>query len=121
MAGRDPAKKNSAAKSRERYAANRERIKALSRERMRRNRNDIRIWILRHLKTHPCVDCGETNPVVLEFDHVRGEKDFHIGKASTYNISLRRLQAEIDKCEVRCANCHRKKTYAQAGYTHKDT
>lgn len=88
---------------------------------MRRNRNIIRAFILDYLRTHPCVDCGETDPVVLEFDHVRGEKHFSIGKASTHNIGLGRLQDEMTKCDVRCANCHRRRTYTSLGYTHKDT
>jgi hypothetical protein len=76
---------------------------------------------LEHLKAHPCVDCGETDPVVLEFDHVRGEKHFNIGEAVRRNTSLARLEVEIAKCEIRCANCHRKKTYITFGYTNKDT
>jgi hypothetical protein len=76
---------------------------------------------LEYLKAHPCVDCGETNPVVLEFDHVRGKKEFNISKASAKNIGICRLQGEVAKCDVRCANCHRKKTYIHAGYTHKDS
>lgn len=121
MAGWDPAKEKARNRARQQYAANRERKKAQSRDRMRRNRSTIRAFILDYLKTHPCVDCGETNPVVLEFDHVRGEKYFNIGRASTHNISLPRLEAEMAKCDVRCANCHRKRTYIEAGYTHKDT
>lgn len=120
MAGRDPTKEKARKRSRQRYAANRERLRAQACTRVRHNRTRIRAFILEHLKAHPCVDCGETDPVVLEFDHVRGEKEFHIAKASTHNISLARLEAEIAKCDVRCANCHRKKTYTSFGYTHKD-
>jgi hypothetical protein len=57
-----------------------------------------------------CVDCGyDEDPVALDFDHVRGEKSFTIGKASTA-VSLDRLLDEVDKCDVRCANCHRIRT-----------
>ena len=29
--------------------------------------------VFEYYKTHPCIDCGETDPIVLELDHVRGE------------------------------------------------
>lgn len=59
------------------------------------------------LKNSSCIDCGNNDPRVLEFDHVRGEKLGHIshGIRSAWNIS--KLQAEIEKCEIRCCNCHR--------------
>jgi hypothetical protein len=73
-----------------------------------RERNRIRV--LDYLKTHPCVDCGEKDAVVLEFDHVRGVKLGDVSVLTRSAISWRRISAEIEKCEVRCANCHRSKT-----------
>lgn len=67
-----------------------------------------------HLLTHPCVDCGETDPVVLEFDHVRGEKEFNISRMMI-DYSAGAILAEVAKCEVRCANCHRRATYERCG------
>jgi hypothetical protein len=72
------------------------------------------LFLLEHLGTHSCVDCGESDPIVLDFDHVRGEKLYDVSSMASY--SLETLQAEIDKCEVRCANCHRRKTARQFGY-----
>ena len=67
-----------------------------------------------YLSTHPCIDCGETDSVVLEFDHVRGEKRFNIADSVKLSYGVKRVQQEIDKCEVRCANCHRRKTQMEA-------
>lgn len=64
-----------------------------------------------YLSDHPCVDCGEIDPVVLDFDHVRGEKKFNISDGM--RCSIERISQEIEKCEVRCANCHRRITYAR--------
>lgn len=69
---------------------------------------------------HPCIDCGETNPIILEFDHVTGDKQFNISNVAREGYGMKRLKDEIAKCEVRCANCHRKKTYERSGWTHKD-
>lgn len=62
-----------------------------------------------HLKTHPCVDCAETDIVVLEYDHIRGKKDKDVA-AMLGGSSWPTIQKEIAKCVVRCANCHRRKT-----------
>jgi hypothetical protein len=63
-----------------------------------------------YLSTHPCLDCGQTDIRVLEFDHVRGDKILDIAKLLDRAISWSTIEAEIAKCEVRCANCHRRKT-----------
>jgi hypothetical protein len=67
-------------------------------------------YVRQHLLTHPCVDCGEHDPVVLEFDHVTGQKVRDVGSMARAGWNLAAIQAEIAKCEVRCANCHRRIT-----------
>jgi hypothetical protein len=63
--------------------------------------------------TAGCVDCGyRDNPVALDFDHVRGEKLFSIGQRF-HVMSDEKILDEIAKCEVRCANCHRIKTWLE--------
>jgi hypothetical protein len=73
-----------------------------------------REFVWQYLENHPCVDCGETDFRVLEFDHVRGKKVMGVTRAVRYSMDV--LTTEIEKCEVRCANCHRKKTYVQLGW-----
>lgn len=98
-----------AAYDRARYATIDKARKVQNMERTR-DRNRAHVW--QYLLDNPCVDCGETDPVVLEFDHLR-DKEHHISYLIT-NSSVRVLQDEIDKCEVRCANCHRRITYKRA-------
>ena len=82
----------------------------------------IKRLILEHLKANPCVDCPENDPIVLEFDHRNGEeKLFCIGEAASKKIGVKKLMVEIAKCDVRCANCHRRKTYRERGFTNKDS
>ncbi len=47
---------------------------------------------------------------MLEFDHVRGEKIRALADMAWRGFGIERIEAEIAKCEVRCANCHRRKT-----------
>lgn len=68
---------------------------------------DNRRKLAEHLSSHPCVDCGETDIRVLDFDHVRGKKSGEISRMMTIGCSWSTIKAEIAKCEVRCANCHR--------------
>jgi hypothetical protein len=68
-----------------------------------------REWLLEYLTLHPCVDCGESDPRCLDFDHVRGKKVRAIS-VMVGNYSWEKIEKEIAKCDVRCANCHRKRT-----------
>jgi hypothetical protein len=70
---------------------------------------------MEYLQSHPCVDCGLLDPVVMEFDHVRGVKLGNVTKMMYQKKRLDLVVAEIAKCEVRCANCHRRKTSRDNG------
>lgn len=63
-----------------------------------------------YLAEHPCIDCGETDIVVLQFDHVRGHKRDNVSSLARSGHPLEVIKTEIDKCEIRCANCHVRKT-----------
>lgn len=69
-----------------------------------------RAFVLDYLKKHPCVDCGFDKPAALDFDHVRGKKRNIVSALVNTGYSVKTIRAEIAKCDVRCANCHRLKT-----------
>lgn len=80
-------------------------------ERNKARREELRNVIAAHLASHPCVDCGLADPIVLEFDHRPGQaKHFNISESPRSCVAIATLKAEIDKCDVRCANCHRRQT-----------
>lgn len=70
-----------------------------------------RRYVWKYLSAHPCVDCGEADPVVLEFDHVGGGKEAAVARMVSDGRPLEAILREISKCEVRCANCHRRRHY----------
>lgn len=75
--------------------------------------------VVKYLMEHPCVDCGEKDPIVLQFDHVRGSKKDNIAHMISGGYAWKTIKSEIDKCEVRCANCHTRKTAKQFGWKYK--
>ena len=113
----DPIKQREA--SRRHYAKHRDKVIASAKKYSKIARDRTRAFINNYLKTNPCVDCGETDIIVLEFDHIR-DKDFNLSDAARNGVGIKKLKDEIAKCEVRCANCHRKKTYERGGWANKD-
>src|SRR5713101_3507910 len=84
-----------------------ENITRTTKKRNQRISEDNRTKLFAYLSQHPCVDCGETDAHVLEFDHVKGKKSNNISKMVMDGYSWSTIETEIAKCEVRCANCHR--------------
>lgn len=84
-----------------------ERIMRSQMRRAQRNQADS----IAYLQEHPCVDCSCEDILVLEYDHVRGDKHAELWKLISKGSSLARLHAERAKCEIRCANCHRRKSH----------
>lgn len=72
-----------------------------------------------YLNTHSCVDCGESDVIVLELDHIKGKKKGEVGVLAVQGYSWGTVAREIEKCEVRCANCRRRKTAKERGWDKK--
>jgi hypothetical protein len=78
--------------------------------RNKKRKYENRIWVLNYLKDHPCIDCGEPDPLVPQFDHISGIKEYNISYMISCGYALNALKKEIEKCSIRCANCHMRKT-----------
>lgn len=79
----------------------------------------------KYLQSHPCVDCGEADIEVLEFDHILLSREDEIQidprHRSPLQIIRRAGVAEgmrviTEECEVRCCNCHSRRTKEQLGH-----
>lgn len=84
--------------------------------RVRRNRE----FIKNYLETHPCVDCGDTDWWALEFDHKDGSDKTKEVSTLILEAGIERIQKEINKCDVRCVKCHRKRTIFQFNWWHTE-
>lgn len=76
-------------------------------------RDRKRRFVFAHRAIGACTDCGHDDPRVLEFDH-RGDKTAGVMTLANANASLKRIRAEIAKCDLRCGNCHRIRTAVAA-------
>jgi len=86
----------------EKYTNDKTRLNAKLRMRQKR-------LLLNRYKMAPCTDCHiQYNPWVMEFDHLR-DKKYIVSHMTNYKIA--RLEAEIAKCELVCANCHKERTH----------
>jgi len=90
------------------YSKNKEKVKIKSSISNKSIRLINRTFIFDYLMKNPCVVCGETDPVVLEFDHLKNKK-IEVAKLIN-NSSIKKITEEINKCQVLCSNCHKRKT-----------
>ncbi len=82
----------------------------------KRHRIKVRGRLLEFLSDKNCLDCAEDDPIVLEFDHRDQRTKFKsIYQMLSGHYSWESVLKEICKCDIRCANCHRRKTYHQLG------
>lgn len=73
-------------------------------------RQEERKTFINSFKDAPCKDCGQKFPTYcMDFDHVRGEKKDNIANMKS-NRTFKRIQEEIEKCDLVCAICHRIRT-----------
>lgn len=75
-----------------------------------------RRFVAAYLATHHCIDCGEGDPRVLDFDHL-GQKSALVSALAAWGAPQPRLEAEIARCAIRCANCHGRITARRAGWS----
>jgi hypothetical protein len=97
---------------RKHYAKNKERYI----EQAKAKKIELRKYV-RNKKNNPCMDCGIKYPYyVMQFDHVRGEKFKELSKLISHG-SQKRIDEELDKCDLVCANCHAIRTWKRNNLT----
>lgn len=97
------------------YYRNNKGVREKAIARAKESKREAQTFVLDYLSTHPCVDCGEGRPACLDFDHLR-DKECNVSYLVAHGYGVEKVKREIEKCEVRCANCHRIKTAKDFGW-----
>ena len=106
-------KKSQAESSRKHYLIHR--AERIADKKARKKRNHA--FVQEYKKSHPCVRCGEAEPCCLDFHHINPEEKFRIiGGMADRGFSIVKIVAEIAKCEMLCANCHRRFHYGPVAH-----
>lgn len=78
-------------------------------------RNQQFVWD--YLKNNPCIECGEKDPIVLQFHHLDETTKFKdVSTLILEKYGIETIKKEIEKCQVLCSHCHIRKTAAQFGW-----
>jgi hypothetical protein len=99
-----------ARRARDDYQENSDRYKSAAKRRVADLRERVN-----QIKSVPCADCGgRFDPVCMDFDHLpEYEKVADIASMFRRKFAWSKIEAEIAKCDVVCANCHRLRTKAR--------
>ena len=86
------------------------RYKKVARKRQREKRWALREWLNTNILANvECERCGEDHPACLDFHHINpAEKVGNVGIMLMRKFNIEKVFEEIGKCQVLCANCHRK-------------
>lgn len=94
------------------YENNKELQNKRARESTKRARHKKREYVYGILLNSKCSVCSETDPIVLQFDHL--DPSSKVDRVSKMIFStkykIEDIKREIDKCQILCANCHARKT-----------
>ncbi len=75
-------------------------------------KEELRIWFRNYKSNLSCAVCNESHPACIDFHHKQpSKKDKEVSKLVSSGASKKRILNEISKCQVLCANCHRKLHY----------
>lgn len=91
----------------------------LQRANLRREtlKEEFRTNMLAYLSNKSCLVCKESDIRVLEFDHLDPtKKKFSISQAVKLGFTWSQVMAEVEKCQILCSNCHKKRTAEQYGW-----
>lgn len=93
------------------YAANKDTYRETAKKHRDETRRKNRDYVRKLKESAPCTDCRQKYPYyVMQFDHL-GDKERNV--ADMMQFPRARLEAEIQKCEIVCANCHAVRTYTR--------
>ncbi|MFB6080418.1 MAG: hypothetical protein ABEJ81_05415 [Haloferacaceae archaeon] len=71
----------------------------------------LRAWTYAYKGDRGCQRCGETDPIRLQFHHVTDDTRMGVGAMIAYSYPADDVLAEVERCIVLCANCHRVEHY----------
>lgn len=94
--------------SKQHYLDHKEKYRETGRRRMKR----LLDWFAEYKKGLKCSRCGFNHPAALDFHHI-GKKDGEVLKILAQTKNIEKTLAEIAKCIVLCANCHRIEHYKE--------
>ena len=94
------------------YVANKEEL--VAKVVARRQAMTDKLWAYKQGKK--CADCPQTDPRTFEFDHISDDKEHNISAMVKDGFSWAKIEAEIAKCEIVCASCHRIRTHESGGW-----
>ena len=73
------------------------------------------LFLVEHCENRRASTAASATPVVLDFDHV-GIKRAGVVQLADRETSIANLEQRSAECEVRCANCHRRRTIVQQAH-----